>query len=77
MAGTVTLPGVVAIDEVDAHLHPAWQQRIGDWFVERFPVTQFFVTTHSPDCLPRGTARERLAAAESRIRRATTAYQGT
>ena len=48
VAGTVALPGVVAIDEVDAHLHPAWQQRIGDWFVERFPVTQFFVTTHSP-----------------------------
>ena len=47
-AGTISLPGVVAIDEVDAHLHPAWQQRIGDWFVERFPVTQFFVTTHSP-----------------------------
>ena len=30
------------------HLHPAWQQSIGDWFVERFPETQFFVTTHSP-----------------------------
>ena len=45
---TVDLPGVVAIDEVDAHLHPAWQQRIGDWFVDRFPKTQFFVTTHSP-----------------------------
>lgn len=47
-AGTISLPGVVAIDEIDAHLHPAWQQRIGDWFVDRFPETQFFVTTHSP-----------------------------
>ena len=47
-AGTVALPGVVAVDEIDAHLHPAWQQRIGDWFVEHFPETQFFVTTHSP-----------------------------
>ena len=46
--GTISLPGVVAIDEVDAHLHPAWQQRIGDWFVDHFPETQFFVTTHSP-----------------------------
>ena len=46
--GAVQLPGVVAIDEVDAHLHPAWQQRIGDWFVKRFPMVQFFVTTHSP-----------------------------
>ena len=46
--GTISLPGVVAIDEIDAHLHPAWQERIGDWFVKRFPQTQFFVTTHSP-----------------------------
>ncbi len=45
---TVALPGVVAIDEIDAHLHPGWQQRIGDWFVDHFPETQFFVTTHSP-----------------------------
>ena len=47
-AGVIRLPGVVAIDEADAHLHPAWQSRIGDWFVERFPCLQFFVTTHSP-----------------------------
>jgi len=47
-AGTIDLPGVVAIDEIDAHLHPAWQQRIGDWFVTRFPEMQFLVTTHSP-----------------------------
>lgn len=47
-AGAIGLPGVVAIDEVDAHLHPAWQKRIGEWFVTRFPKVQFFVTTHSP-----------------------------
>ncbi len=47
-AGTVNLPGVVAIDEIDAHMHPAWQKNIGDWLVERFPMVQFFVTTHSP-----------------------------
>ena len=47
-AGTVLLSGVVAIDEIDAHLHPAWQKFIGDWFVEHFPDTQFFVTTHNP-----------------------------
>ena len=46
--GWIKLPGVVAIDEIDAHLHPAWQQHIGDWFVARFPEMQFFVTTHSP-----------------------------
>ena len=46
--GRVELPGIVAIDEVDAHLHPQWQRRIGEWFVDRFPSTQFLVTTHSP-----------------------------
>ncbi len=40
--------GVVLIDEIDAHLHPEWQQRIGFWLKERFPNIQFLVTTHSP-----------------------------
>ena len=40
--------GVVIIDEVDAHLHPTWQQRIGRWFCEHFPNVQFIVSTHSP-----------------------------
>lgn len=46
--GTIDLPGVVCIDEVDAHLHPSWQRDIGFWFTRRFPQLQFFVTTHSP-----------------------------
>ncbi len=44
----IILPGVVLIDEVDAHLHPTWQRRIGLWFREHFPNIQFIVTTHSP-----------------------------
>ena len=44
----VTAPGVVLIDEVDAHLHPSWQRQIGRWFREHFPNLQFIVTTHSP-----------------------------
>ncbi|MEH0556459.1 MULTISPECIES: AAA family ATPase [Streptomyces] len=40
--------GVVLIDEVDAHLHVSWQQRIGEWFKTHFPAIQFIVTTHSP-----------------------------
>nr|WKF60581.1 hypothetical protein HUO10_005102 [Paraburkholderia busanensis] len=45
---TVTLPGVVVIDEIDAHLHPTWQRDIGPWFTKCFPAVQFIVTTHSP-----------------------------
>ena len=45
---TIDVPGVVLIDEVDAHLHPSWQTRIGQWFTKYFPNIQFIVTTHSP-----------------------------
>lgn len=44
----IDLPGVVLIDEIDAHLHPTWQTRIGEWFTKYFPKIQFIVTTHSP-----------------------------
>lgn len=44
----IDLPGVVLIDEIDAHLHPSWQAKIGDWFLNVFPKIQFIVTTHSP-----------------------------
>ncbi|SDG98130.1 Predicted ATP-binding protein involved in virulence [Lentzea fradiae] len=44
----VTAPGVVIIDEVDAHLHVSWQQRIGGWLKSHLPNIQFIVTTHSP-----------------------------
>ncbi|MCX5602943.1 ATP-binding protein [Streptomyces phaeochromogenes] len=44
----VLQPGVVLIDEIDAHLHVTWQRRIGDWLREHFPNIQFIVTTHSP-----------------------------
>ncbi|MCP4442028.1 MAG: AAA family ATPase [Aureispira sp.] len=45
---SIDVPGVVLIDEVDAHLHPTWQTKIGTWFTTHFPNIQFIVTTHSP-----------------------------
>jgi predicted ATPase len=42
------LSGIILIDEIDAHLHPTWQTRIGQWFTTYFPNIQFIVTTHSP-----------------------------
>lgn len=47
-SSTILASGIVLIDEVDAHLHPTWQRRIGLWFREHFPNIQFIVTTHSP-----------------------------
>jgi energy-coupling factor transporter ATP-binding protein EcfA2 len=42
------LPGVVLIDEVDAHMHVEWQQKIGFWLTSHFPNIQFLTTSHSP-----------------------------
>lgn len=44
----VTVEGVVLIDEVDAHLHPSWQQKIGVLLQRVFPNVQFIVSSHSP-----------------------------
>jgi hypothetical protein len=41
-------PGVVIIDEIDAHLHPASQRRIIPALQRHFPQLQIFCSTHSP-----------------------------
>jgi predicted ATP-binding protein involved in virulence len=40
--------GIVLIDELDLHLHPAWQRSIVADLRRTFPKIQFIVTTHSP-----------------------------
>ena len=42
------LPGIVLIDEVDAHLHLSLQKNILPTLTTLFPNIQFIVTTHSP-----------------------------
>jgi predicted ATP-binding protein involved in virulence len=39
---------VVLVDEIDAHLHPEWQQRLVSLVTQRFPNVQIIATTHSP-----------------------------
>jgi hypothetical protein len=41
-------PAVVAVDEIDLHLHPVWQRKLMGFLTERFPNTQFVATAHSP-----------------------------
>lgn len=41
-------PGIVIIDEIDAHLHPSWQRRIIPTLAKHFPNLQIFCSTHSP-----------------------------
>ena len=39
---------VFLLDEIESHLHPAWQRRILPAFQRLFPKAQIFVATHSP-----------------------------
>lgn len=43
--------GIVLVDEIEAHLHPKWQQEILVNLTKTFPNIQFIVTTHSPQVL--------------------------
>jgi hypothetical protein len=40
--------GIIFIDEIDAHLHPDWQQKIIRLLRRHFPRVQFFLAAHSP-----------------------------
>lgn len=39
---------MVLIDELDAHMHPKWQQMIVHRLKKAFPNVQFIASTHSP-----------------------------
>jgi len=41
-------PGILLLDEVDAHLHPLWQRRILPAMREALPDVQIIVASHSP-----------------------------
>ena len=40
--------GVVLIDEIDLHLHPAWQMKVMKTVGKALPRMQFICTSHSP-----------------------------
>lgn len=42
------IDGIVLIDEIEMHLHPAWQWKILDALQKTFPKVQFIIATHSP-----------------------------
>lgn len=43
--------GIVLIDEIEQHLHPAWQRTIIPNLRRTFPNIQFILTTHSPQVI--------------------------
>ena len=40
--------GIVMVDEIDLHLHPAWQREVIPLLSSTFPNLQFIFTSHSP-----------------------------
>ena len=48
---TTETEGVVLIDEIDLHLHPAWQRHIVEALKNIFPKVQFIATTHAPSVI--------------------------
>jgi predicted ATP-binding protein involved in virulence len=43
--------GIVLIDEIELHLHPAWQRKVIPALQQTFPNIQFLITTHSPQII--------------------------
>ena len=64
-------PGIICIDEIELHLHPAWQRRILNTLAETFPACQFVVSTHSPQVIGGVEARHvrLLTPAENGVRK--------
>jgi uncharacterized protein (TIGR02646 family) len=52
--------GIVLIDELENHLHPAWKMRVVSSLRRAFPRVQFIYTTHDPLCL-RGLLNNEVA----------------
>jgi hypothetical protein len=46
--GVLKTPAIVFVDELDAHLHPSWQQKVVAMLTGKFPNVQFILSAHSP-----------------------------
>jgi len=63
-------PGIILLDEIDAHLHPRWKMEVVRRLRTAFPKLQFFATTHEPLCL-RGLKPKEIVVMERRKGRIT------
>ena len=56
-------PSMLAIDEPELNLHPAWQHIFSRWLIEASNRIQIFISTHSPELLDDFTEayKEKLA----------------
>ena len=62
-------PGIVTIDELDLHLHPAWQRRVVSDLKRTFPKVQFIVSSHSPQIIGEVLPKEILIIEDGKVYR--------
>lgn len=70
------MEGIVLVDELDLHLHPAWQAEIVTGLKAAFPRMQFIATTHSPLVLAGCRADEVWTLRRDQVTGDITARQG-
>jgi hypothetical protein len=60
--------GLLLIDEIDAHLHPAWQRKLREFLSDKLPNFQIVATTHSPLTLQQAHQDEAIILSRSEDR---------
>jgi predicted ATP-binding protein involved in virulence len=68
--------GIVMIDEVELHLHPAWQQTLLGNLTNAFPKIQFIVTSHSPQVISTVPSHQIRILDEGQVHSAEAGTQG-
>jgi len=68
--------GIVMIDEIELHLHPAWQQTVLNDLCKAFPKIQFIVTTHSPQVISTVASRQIRILDDDKVYQAEAGTQG-
>jgi predicted ATP-binding protein involved in virulence len=66
-AATRQTPGVVLIDELDAHLHPGWQRSVAGALRQAFPKLQFIAASHSPQVIGELKANEVILLRDGKV----------
>jgi predicted ATP-binding protein involved in virulence len=67
---------ILIIDEVDLHLHPAWQQRVIPDLRRTFPNTQLVLSTHSPQVATTVSSGNLKILSQSRLHSAPAGTEG-
>lgn len=68
--------GLLLIDEIDAHLHPAWQRKLREFLSAKLPNFQIVATTHSALTLQQARQDEAIVLARNESTVVATVFPG-